>query len=211
MDEQARQQAFLSALVTEHFVLQSARGVTTSEAGNRSSLYLTALSSGLVALGFAAGTDALLPFAAAVLPALVVLGLFTYVRLVETSIENVLLLRSIQKIRGYYRELVPEGPEYFPGGDQGDMVITGSGRRSGRAELLFTAASMIAAINAILTGAGLAFLIGDVGRPVAVAVGIGTAAAVFGLHLAHQERRFAADGGEGGRAAAGSGTPTSLR
>lgn len=106
----------MSALVTEHFVLQSARGVTTSEAGSRSSLYLTALSSALVAFGFLGGGPALVPFAAAVLPALFVLGEFTYVRLLETSIEDVLLLRSIQRIRGYYRDLVPEAPSTSPAG-----------------------------------------------------------------------------------------------
>jgi hypothetical protein len=35
MDDDAKQQTLLSALVTEHFVLQSARGVATSEAGTR--------------------------------------------------------------------------------------------------------------------------------------------------------------------------------
>ena len=44
MDDDAKQQALLSALVTEHFVLQSARGVATSEAASRSALYLTFLS-----------------------------------------------------------------------------------------------------------------------------------------------------------------------
>ena len=34
-------QAFMSALVTEHFVLQSARSTTVSEAVGRSAVYLT--------------------------------------------------------------------------------------------------------------------------------------------------------------------------
>jgi hypothetical protein len=54
MDDDAKQQTLLSALVTEHFVLQSARGVATSEAGTRASLFLTSLTGALVALGFIA-------------------------------------------------------------------------------------------------------------------------------------------------------------
>ena len=38
-------QAFMSALVTEHFVLQSARSTTVSEAVGRSAVYLTCVSS----------------------------------------------------------------------------------------------------------------------------------------------------------------------
>ena len=43
---------FMSALVTEHSVLQGASSSTVSESGNRVSIYLSALSSGLVAIGF---------------------------------------------------------------------------------------------------------------------------------------------------------------
>ena len=47
------------------------------------------LSSALVTFGiFAAATHRLAPLVAAVVPALIVLGMFTFVRLVETSIEN---------------------------------------------------------------------------------------------------------------------------
>jgi hypothetical protein len=41
---------FMSALVTEHFVLQSTASSTISESGSRVSIYLSALSSGLVAI-----------------------------------------------------------------------------------------------------------------------------------------------------------------
>lgn len=53
MDQQAREQAFMSALVTEHFAQQSAASATISESSSRASLYLLSLSSSLVALGFA--------------------------------------------------------------------------------------------------------------------------------------------------------------
>ena len=70
--------ALLSVLVPEHFVLQSARGAATSEAGIRASLYLTSLTGALVALSFIAQVgEQFDAFAAAVLPALFLLGEFT--------------------------------------------------------------------------------------------------------------------------------------
>lgn len=102
-------EALLSALTTEHFVLQSTRGVIRSEAAARSTLSIGAVSSALVALGFASELvgDAFGSFVAAVLPGLVALGEFTFVRLVEISVEDLRYLRQIQRIRGYYGNLHP--------------------------------------------------------------------------------------------------------
>ena len=70
MEQQAREQAFITALVTEHFVLQSARSATIGEANGRASVYLGTVSSALVAFGFLAQVATRLdPFVAAVLPA----------------------------------------------------------------------------------------------------------------------------------------------
>ena len=44
--------ALLTILTTEHFTLQGARGSTISESSARAALYIGAVSSGLVALGF---------------------------------------------------------------------------------------------------------------------------------------------------------------
>src|SRR5256885_14575697 len=95
-----RQAAFMSALVTEHFVLQTAASSTVTEAAARASLYVFSLSSSLVAMGFASQTrEVFLPFAAAILPALFVLGIFTIIRLVDTGIENQQCLAGIARIR----------------------------------------------------------------------------------------------------------------
>src|SRR5207248_10745486 len=113
MDD-ARQQAFLTALVTEHFVLQGARGQTTAEMTGRAALYLATVSSTLIALGFVArDRSAFVPFAAAVIPSLLILGEFTFIRLVAPSIEDLQYLYAIQQIRRYYRGLVPDGLTFF--------------------------------------------------------------------------------------------------
>ncbi len=64
-----RQAAFMTALTTEHFVLQTAASSTVSEAAARASLYVLSLSSSLVAMGFASRSqEVFLAFAAAILP-----------------------------------------------------------------------------------------------------------------------------------------------
>jgi hypothetical protein len=105
MDEKARQEAFMSALVTEHFVLQTGANATVSEAGTRASLYILALSSSLVAMGFASGLrEVFVPFVATILPAVFLLGLFTVVRLVDAAIEYNHFL-SVLRRRG---QLIPD-------------------------------------------------------------------------------------------------------
>ena len=198
MDEPTRQQAFVTALVTEHFVQASARAATITESNGRAAIYLSAVSSGLVAFGFLAqGTRQLDPFVAAVLPALFILGVFTFVRLVQTSIESAVLSLQIQRIRGYYRTLVPEAQQFFdaPGTDDALAVaMATSGNRASPVEMLYTTAAMIAAVNSILAGAGLALLAGKLaplGATTALIIGAVGALIVFGLHLLYGYRRAA--------------------
>jgi hypothetical protein len=194
MDEhQQPGQAFMSALVTEHFVLQSARSTTVSEAVGRSAVYLTCVSSAVVAFGFfAASTHSLAPVVATVLPALIILGVFTFVRLVETSVENVVFLRRIEAIRRYYATLDPAAAAFFASA-QGTAVaaLASTGMRSGMAEMFFTGASMIAAVTSILAGVGAALLLDAAGVPLvaAVSAGIGVALLAFGLHMLWMYRR----------------------
>lgn len=112
MDVKEPPPALMSALTTEHFVLQGALSANTSEVGTRASLYLFSLSSSLVALGFASQSPELFgPFLAIVLPAVFVLGLFTAVRLVDSNLEGILFLNGIARIRKYYRTLATEAEE----------------------------------------------------------------------------------------------------
>ena len=186
-------QAFMSALITEHFVLQSARSTTVSEVVGRSAVYLTVVSSSLVAFGFfAAATHRLAPVVATVLPALIILGVITFVRLVETSVENVVFLRRIEAIRRYYATLDPVAAAFFASEDAGaSAALSSTGMRSGISEMFFTSASMIAAVTSILVGAGAALLLDASGVPLAAAVtaGVGAALLAFGLHMLWMYRR----------------------
>jgi hypothetical protein len=87
-------QALLTMLTTEHFTLQGSRSTTVSETSSRAALYMGAVSSTLIALGFIAQVsklgDAFDIFALTVLPTVFALGLFTFVRTVESSVEDIL-------------------------------------------------------------------------------------------------------------------------
>jgi len=198
MDQQAREQAFVSALATEHFVLQAARSAIVSEQIGRASIYMGTVSSALIALGFLAQVVTRLdPFVAALLPALFVLGELTFAALVRNTIENLVLLGQMQRIRGYYRGLAPEGSQFFdpPEGDAQFQAALGTvGLQSSLGQRLFTGASLVAAINSILGGAGLAVLaarVADLGDGAALAVGAAVALVLFVLHLLYQQRHSA--------------------
>jgi hypothetical protein len=97
----------LHALLTEHFFLESARGITVSESSSRSSLHLMTFSSALVAFGFLAASPYALGSLSGAVPVVFILGVFTYVRLVQTSLEDVAALASTEKIRRFYGTLLP--------------------------------------------------------------------------------------------------------
>jgi hypothetical protein len=197
MDERDSQSAFMSALTTEHFVLQTAANATVSDAAARSSLYVFSLSSSLVAMGFASRSrEVLLPFAITVLPGLFILGVFTVFRLVDSALENMRFLAGIARIRGYYRTLGPEAARVFaarhgrwPEGHSDPSL--GLGRR---VAFLTTSASMIAFINSLVAGTGVALLAGDLlagdRRLVPLLLGVTVAVAVMATFLAFQRWRF---------------------
>ncbi|GAA4153972.1 hypothetical protein [Leifsonia shinshuensis] len=185
--------AFYNALLTEHFVLESARGITVSESSSRASLYLMTLSSGLVAFGFLASTPYAGLFLAVVIPVIVILGLFTYERLIQTSLEDVAALASIQRIRRYYGGLLPGAGAYFPippGAAPNELLEIG--QRGYRRGVFFTISTAIAIVNSIVAGVGVALLVYWLGRELALAVPLGLLAAVILVlvHGAYQEVRY---------------------
>jgi hypothetical protein len=182
---------FMSALVTEHFVLQSTSSATISESGSRVAIYLSALSSGLVAIGFASSSPhALASLAFTVLPTVFILGLFTIVRLIDTSVANIISLRRMERIRAYYAALAPLAPPYF---EADDSVAGNKGVRYSRWSFLFTMASMVIVVNSVLGGAAVA-LVCDMAikAPLPAATGAGVAAgiAILVLSLLYEHRRL---------------------
>jgi hypothetical protein len=197
VDEESQRTALLSALTTEHFVLQTANNSTYAEASSRSTLYVMVLSSALVATGFVAGsTDVLVPFAAIVLPAIFLLGLFTVVRLVESALESMQCLTGIARIRAYYRTLGPEAARQFSS-ERGRWpeVVPPALRLSRTLAFFGTTASMIAVINNVVAGVGVAllarFLSPAASSWASAVAGIAAAVVLTWLFYAYQRWRFA--------------------
>lgn len=197
------QSAFMSALITEHFVLQTAASTTVSEEGSRATLYVMALSSSLVAMGFTVqSSHAFVPFVSTVLPAVFLLGVFTIVRLVDTGLQNMQLRSGMARIRRYYRTLSPEAGLYIldwgAGEDETAEAVATLSVAHRRDWLIgfFTIASMVAAINSIVAGAGIALLtvgiLGDDHVVLAVLLGALIALAHTGTFYAYQRRRYRA-------------------
>ncbi len=189
-----RRSEFLQALTTEHFALQSGRSATISESAGRSSLYLTTVSSAVVALALAAQVKDLgTLFALAILPVVFFLGLVTYGRLLQTGVEDTIYARAIGQIRRFYSEIEPARAGYFREihGDRAGLRTIGLFRRWWQPFL--TAAAMVAMVNAVVGGAFMAILIGRfVGPPawVAIAAGGGTAFLIAAAFNRHQRRAW---------------------
>ncbi|MGO4534786.1 hypothetical protein [Leifsonia sp. 2MCAF36] len=188
-----RPMAFYNALLTEHFVLESARGITVSESSSRASLYLMTLSSALVAFGFLASTPFAFGFLGVIIPVVVILGVFTYERLVQTSLEDVAALASIQRIRRYYGTLLPGAESFFPvPGGKAPNELLEIGQRGYRRGVFFTISSAIAIVNSMVAGVGVSLLLylASHSLPLSIAGGVAAAVVFVLLHGAYQETRY---------------------
>ena len=182
---------FLNALGTEYFVLQSTASSTISESGSRVSIYLSSLASGLVALGFSSSSArAFASLAFTVLPTVFALGWFTIVRLIDTSVANVVSLRRMELIRAYYATLAPVAPLYFAADDPATRE---HGVRYGRWSFLFTMASMVITVNSVLGGATIAVLVDlafKVPLPAAAGIGVAGGLTLLVVSLRYEHRRL---------------------
>jgi hypothetical protein len=197
-DPLARQMA-LTALTTEQFNLQTARIGTIAEANGRSALYLGTLSSAAIAIAFVGQAsqlgDTFYLFVLTLLPPVFLLGVFSYLRLVQTSIEDMVYTVASFRIRQYFLGLDPAAVPFFPPTDP--LGITKLERigvvPTGPLQLLLTAGSMVACINAIVGGVTVALAVRwllAASVPVAAVTGAVVALALAALFFGYQVRRF---------------------
>jgi hypothetical protein len=178
--------ALLTALTTEHFTLQGARSGTITESLGRSTIYLGSLSASLVALALVIQGDSAVDdfrlFALVILPALVFLGTVTFVRVLETGIEDAIYAQAINRIRHYYLELAGNDARYFTLGGNDDIQggLANMGLSPSRWRPFFSIASVISLINSMVAGA-LAGITLDVFAPRTIALIAGVALALGAL------------------------------
>src|SRR5579875_987126 len=186
----------LTMLTTEHFTLQGARANTVSESTARAALYVGALSASLVALGLLAqatklGT-AFTIFVLVVLPTLYVIGTFTFVRLVESSVADLAYGRAINRIRAYYRQAAGSKARFLAPGGHDDVagVLANMGMtKPSRWQLYFTLGAMVAVLNGVVGGSAIAFATNRLGGQVGVAAGVGAACGIVSLALSLRWQR----------------------
>jgi hypothetical protein len=145
--------AAVTFVTTEHFNLQGARSSTISESTGRASVFLGAVSGGLVALGLVATATktgvAFYMFGLILLPTLAFVGLATFHRVLQSGIEDLAYARRIAQLRDYYFDHAPELTGYLlnpaerlPTPEQG----------IGLWQQFVTVAGMVAVITSVLAG-----------------------------------------------------------
>jgi hypothetical protein len=178
--------AAVTFVTTEHFTLQGARSQTISESTGRASMFLSAVSGGLVALGLVATASnvgaAFYAFGLILLPTLAFVGLVTFDRALQSGVEDHGYTRRIERLRGYYFQYAPELVGYLLGVPQTERLrIQGVGG-GGRWQGFLTVAGMVGVVTAVLAGSAAGLLAAVVsGHSLVVALVAGVLVAVVAL------------------------------
>jgi hypothetical protein len=182
---------------TEHFNLQTARALTVSEANGRASIYLAALSGNLIALAFVGQMSRLgatfYAFALILLPVLAFVGVVTFLRLVQSSIEDLAYAHRIALLRSYYLRVAPELEPYLVAvsGTRSGAPPDGAKLTPGAGQLTLTTAGMVAVVNSVVVAACAGLVLEAAGVDavaIPVAAGAVVGAAAFALHERHHRR-----------------------
>jgi hypothetical protein len=151
--------AAVTFVTTEHFTLQGARSSTISESTGRASVFLGAVSGGLIALGLIATATktgvAFYAFGLILLPTLAFVGLATFHRVLQSGIEDLGYARRIARLRDYYLDHAPELTGYLP---RPAERLRAQGLGSGLWQIFLTVAGMVAVITAVLAGSAAGLL-----------------------------------------------------
>jgi hypothetical protein len=153
--------AVVTFVTTEHFVLQGARSATIAESNGRASIFLGAVSGGLIALGFIGQASrlgtAFYAFGLILLPALAFVGLTTFYRVFQAGLEDVRYAQRTAQLRAFYFDAAPEVERYLLSVSAGERLEV-QGIWASRAQKFLTMAGTVAVITAILAGSAAGLL-----------------------------------------------------
>jgi hypothetical protein len=177
-------------------VLQGARAATIAESTGRANMFLAAVSGGLVALGLVATASSLgaafYGFGLVLLPTLAFVGLVTFERALQSSIEDSEYARRIALLRGYYFEHAPEIASYMLRVAPAERLLMQ--RVPGdRWQGYRTIAGMVAVITSVLAGSTAALaasLIFDHSLAAAVIAGTLVALPTVVAMIRHQDKTW---------------------
>jgi hypothetical protein len=99
-------------ITTEHYNLQMGRAMTVAESNGRSTLFIGAVSGALIAIAFIGQAShmgtAFFVFSLVLVPSLLLMGLITFERVLQSGIEALTYARGITRIRHLYLEYAPQ-------------------------------------------------------------------------------------------------------
>ncbi|HMG32024.1 MAG TPA: hypothetical protein VK585_18110 [Jiangellaceae bacterium] len=168
-------------LATEHWSLLATRSMTWNEMFSRTGTFLTILSASVIALSLVAqatGFDAgFRVFAILVLPIVLLVGLGTYIRLVEADIEDAWLVVGMNRLRHAYLELAPELEPYFVTSHHDDelgVLRTYSFRTEvGLSHLLCGSPVIVGIIDSVVAGVFASIVCQALGGAVELQIAVG--------------------------------------
>jgi hypothetical protein len=182
----------VSIMTTEHYNLQTGRSMTTAETNGRSSLFVGAVSSGLIALTFVGqiahlGT-AFFVFSLVVLPTLWLMGLITFERVLQAATVDGIYARGINRIRHLYLEYAPQMQPYFilSTHDDQEGTLAHEAKLTSWWQVFLNTAGMIAVINSVLAGSFVGLLLAAFTFPLWITTSAG--AITFLLSMALLQR-----------------------
>ncbi len=188
----------VSIMTTEHYNLQSGRSMTISESNGRSSLFVGAVSSGLIALTFVGqiahlGT-AFFVFSLIVIPTLLFMGLITFERVLQAGSADIVYARGINRIRHLYLEYAPQMQPYFilSTHDDQEGTLGQEAMQTSWWQVFLSMPGMIAVINSVLAGSFVGLLLAAFALPlwITTSAGVVTFLVSVGLHQRYQWRQW---------------------
>ena len=185
----------ISIITTEHYNLQTGRAMTISEANGRSSLFVGAVSSGLIALTFVGqishlGT-AFFVFSLVVIPTLVFMGLITFERVLQSGLADIIYARGVNRIRHLYLEYAPQLQPYFmlSAHDDREETLSHEAMSTSWVQVFFNTAGMIVVINSVLIGSFVGLLLTVFSLPLWVCTSAGVVAFLVSVVI-HQRYQW---------------------
>src|SRR6266566_8913423 len=178
--------AWITLLTTEHYNLQMQRVATISESNGRASVFLGAVSAGLIALGFESSTRGAGPvgrmiFQVLVLTPLVFLGLVAFVRCLEIAIDDWEFVTRITRLRCTYDQLVPELAPLMSQAVADDGLVAMLSPRWQPFQKMLSIAGSVAVITSVVAGGDAGVTVFGVSRLLYLAIAVGGAAGALAL------------------------------
>jgi len=155
----------VTIMTTEHYNLQTGRAMTIAESNGRSSLFVGAVSSGLIALAFVGQLSHLgitfYVFSLVVIPTLLFMGLITFERVLQSGSADFMYAIGINRIRHLYLEYAPQMQPYIilTPHDEREETLAREAMHTSWWQVFLTTAGMIAVINSVLAGSFIGLLL----------------------------------------------------